>query len=110
MDELWDVVKLSQYLNMKRSSLYALIERNEIPHYRIGRLARFRLAEIDEWLLAKKHDGRSEKETFRASRKRSSLPPAASRIVKAVIDDLSPRRYNSCGKSDRRIKGLGKEG
>ena len=109
MDELWDIKRLSQYLGMKRSSLYALIERNEIPHYRIGRLARFRPAEIDEWLLTKKCEGGSGKETRRVSRRRLSPPSAASQIVRAAIDDLNPGRYNSSGKSDR-IKGLGKEG
>jgi excisionase family DNA binding protein len=42
---------------MKKSSLYAMIERQEIPHYRIGRLARFKPSEIEEWLLAKKCEG-----------------------------------------------------
>jgi len=42
MDELWDIVRLSQYLGVKRSTLYTMIERREIPHYRIGKLARFK--------------------------------------------------------------------
>jgi excisionase family DNA binding protein len=109
MDELWDIERLSRYLGMKKSSLYALVERREIPHYRIGRLARFRPAEIDEWLLTKRCEGDSEKGTRRVSRRRLSPPSAASQIVRAAIDDLKPRGYNSSGKSDR-IKGLGKEG
>ena len=78
MDELWDVAKLAQYLGMKKSSLYALVERKEIPHYRIGRLARFKPAEIDEWLLTKRCDGDSQKENRRVSRRRLSPPSAAS--------------------------------
>ncbi|OPY70841.1 MAG: Helix-turn-helix domain protein [Syntrophorhabdaceae bacterium PtaU1.Bin034] len=54
VEELWDIRRVSQYLGIKRSTLYAMIERKEIPHYRIGRLARFRQAEIDAWLLTKK--------------------------------------------------------
>ena len=53
MEELWDIRRVSQYLGIKRSTLYAMIERREIPHYRIGRLARFRQAEIDAWLLTR---------------------------------------------------------
>ena len=60
MDELWDIGRLSQYLGIKKSTLYAMIERKEIPFYRIGKLARFRPAEIDEWLLTKKQ-GRAGK-------------------------------------------------
>ena len=73
MDELWDIGRLSQYLGMKRSTLYAMIERKEIPHYRIGKLARFRPAEIDEWLLTKK----CQAETEIAGQE--ALSPAASR-------------------------------
>ena len=108
MDELWDIRRVSQYLGIKRSTLYAMIERKEIPHYRIGRLARFKQAEIEEWLLAKKCEGQ-EKETQRVCRRRLSPPSPASQIVRAAIDGLKPRGYNSSGKSDR-IKGLEKEG
>jgi excisionase family DNA binding protein len=108
MDELWDIAKLSRYLSMKRSTLYAMIERNEIPYYRIGKLARFRPTEIDEWLLTKKSDS-EQKESRRVPRKLGLPPRHPKSIVRAVIDDLNPGRYNRSGKPDR-IKGLGKEG
>ncbi|MGD0231933.1 MAG: helix-turn-helix domain-containing protein [Syntrophorhabdales bacterium] len=91
MEELWDIRRVSQYLGIKRSTLYAMIERKEIPHYRIGRLARFRQAEIEEWLLAKKCEGQSEKETRQVSKRRLSPPSPASQIVRAAIDGLKPR-------------------
>ena len=84
MDELWDIVKLSRYLSMKRSTLYTMIERKEIPHYRIGKLARFKPAEIDEWLLTKKCQGESGREIRRARRWGSS-PSAASQIVRVPL-------------------------
>ena len=105
MEELWDIRRASQYLGIKRSTLYAMIERKEIPHYRIGRLARFRQAEIDAWLLTKKQE--TEK-AIRMTRPAGSLLSPIG-IVKAAIDDINPGRYNRSGKSDR-IKGLGKEG
>lgn len=108
MDELWDIGRLSQYLGIKKSTLYAMIERKEIPYYRIGKLARFRPAEIDEWLLTKKQ-GEQKDEIRRVTRKRGSPPSPATHIVRAAIDELNPERYNPSGKSDR-IKGLGKEG
>jgi len=109
MDELWDIGRLSQYLGIKKSTLYAMIERKEIPFYRIGKLARFRPTEIDEWLLTKRCQGQQEITTRRAPRKRGSPPSPAAQIVRAVIDEVNPGRYNRLGKSDR-IKGLGKEG
>ena len=108
MDELWDIGKLSQYLGIKKSTLYAMIERKKIPFYRIGKLARFRPAEIDEWLLTKKQ-GEQEITIKRTHGKRRSPSSSAAQIVRAAIDEVNPGRYNRLGKSDR-IKGLGKEG
>ena len=68
MEELWDIRRVSQYLGIKRSTLYAMIERKEIPHYRIGRLARFRQAEIDAWLLTKKQETERAKRMARTGR------------------------------------------
>lgn len=47
---LLSVPELSVYLNIKPKTLYAKAEAGEIPHYRIGRIIRFRLDEIDAWL------------------------------------------------------------
>ena len=73
MEELWDIRRVSQYLGIKRSTLYAMIERKEIPHYRIGRLARFKQAEIDAWLLTKKRESKKKRHSGCAGRRLS--PP-----------------------------------
>lgn len=107
MDELWDIGRLSQYLGVKRSTLYTMIERKEIPHYRIGKLARFRPAEVDEWLVKK----RCHAETPTRARKAILHSPQgeAKRIVQKAIDEMRLQGYTCVGESDR-IKGLGKEG
>ena len=107
MDGLWDIGRLSQYLGVKRSTLYTMIERKEIPHYRIGKLARFRPAEIDEWLTKK----RCQIETPTRTRKAISRSPhrEATKIVRQAIDEVKLQGYTCFGESDR-IKGLGKEG
>ena len=38
-----NIDELSQYLGLKKSLLYSYVEAGEIPHYRIGRLLRFKL-------------------------------------------------------------------
>ena len=110
MDELWDIIRLSSYLGVKRSTLYALVEKKEIPHYRIGRLARFKPAEIEEWLEAKRYQGAAiKKERKKICVNQKGSTSAVKQIVIAAIDELNPGRYNCSGKTDR-IKGLEKEG
>jgi excisionase family DNA binding protein len=104
---LWDIGRLAHYLGIKRSTVYTMIERKEIPHYRIGRLARFRQSEIDEWLANKRC------QTEAPARRRKVLSnyhaTDARRIVQKVIDQVKLQRYTCVGESDH-IKGLGKEG
>jgi excisionase family DNA binding protein len=43
---------LAKLLKISISMAYKLVERNEVPHYRIGTAIRFDPAEIREWLRA----------------------------------------------------------
>lgn len=49
-DALLDVPEVAEYLRISRSSVYKLIERQQIPAIRIGRLLRVRRKELDETL------------------------------------------------------------
>ena len=44
------VKDISEYLKIKEKAIYALVNRSLIPHSRIGKLIRFKLEEIDEWM------------------------------------------------------------
>lgn len=46
--------RLAELLSISRQQVYRLVERNLIPHYRIGRSVRFDAAEIREWLHSKR--------------------------------------------------------
>jgi excisionase family DNA binding protein len=59
---IWLTVKeLARYINMKEKTLYYLVRNGSIPHYRVGKLVRFKKDEIDQWMdtkqvkLAKNH-------------------------------------------------------
>ena len=47
-----DVTEVAEYLRISRSSVYKLIERQQIPAIRIGRLLRVRKKDLDETLHA----------------------------------------------------------
>jgi excisionase family DNA binding protein len=41
--------ELSEHLGLAIATVYDWIYRKKIPHYKMGRLVRFDLKEIDEW-------------------------------------------------------------
>ncbi len=48
---MWLTVKeLSEIFKFKKSTVYLWVERGVIPHYKIGRLVRFKSEEVEEWL------------------------------------------------------------
>ena len=52
-DRLWRIGEVSRYLGVPRSAVYKMTaarSSNPIPHLKLGRLLRFRKADIDEWL------------------------------------------------------------
>lgn len=53
-EPLVDARQAAHHLNMPLYFLSSAAKRKElkIPHYRIGRLLRFKISELDTWLLA----------------------------------------------------------
>ncbi len=65
------VNEASRYLGIKISTLYAMVERKEIPHYRVGRLIKFKKADLDafmeEYRLASEDKGFTVRSIGRSS-------------------------------------------
>src|SRR5512136_1907618 len=107
LKEFLPVDELSQYLGIKKSSLYSLVEKREIPHYRIGRLVRFEKSEIDGWM-----DGHREECTDVSKEARKVLRVAAGpgrdieRVVKKAIDDAKGVVYTASNGKPDQVKGL----
>lgn len=101
---LLSVPELAAYLSIKTKTLYAKIEAGEIPHYRIGRLVRFRLDEINAWLEGCRKDSSliSNKHKGKVSRTRLKLNDQISTLIAKTIDEEQEKYYISDhGKSDR---------
>ena len=52
MKERWYSVKeIAQYLGVKQDTLYKwILRKNDIPAHKVGRLWKFKLKEVDEWI------------------------------------------------------------
>jgi excisionase family DNA binding protein len=54
--EFLNINEVSEYLGIKTSTLYFYVENGSIPHYRVGRLIRFKKQEIDQWMAGNKKE------------------------------------------------------
>ena len=49
--ESWvDVEQVAEHLGIQRHSIYRWIDNKGFPAHKIGRLLRFKLSEVDEWV------------------------------------------------------------
>lgn len=52
-EERWvGVEDVADHLNVNKDSVYRWIEKKGLPAHRVGRLFRFKLSEVDEWVRA----------------------------------------------------------
>jgi excisionase family DNA binding protein len=53
MTEPWTSVEdIARHLGVAKDSIYRWIERRSLPAHRIGRLWKFKVSEVDEWVRA----------------------------------------------------------
>jgi excisionase family DNA binding protein len=58
--EQWvSVEQIAHHLNVKTFTIYKWLERKHMPAHKVGRLWRFKITEIDEWV--RKGDAGEEK-------------------------------------------------
>jgi len=126
-DRFLNIHELAIYLGIKPKTLYARVQ--EIPHYKVGRLIRFKREDVDVWMerhkVAKTENSQDEKQGHgsstpttdpalesprtRRSRKRRSPITDIDRMISKAIDQVKVGGYTaSHGKSDQ-VKGSGKE-
>lgn len=107
---LLTVEQVSSLLNMKRSFVYGLVESGTIPYYRIGRLIRFRLNDIESWMENHRIEPLEANKRARAILKAADKTTLdIDRVVKKSIEGVKEKVYTpNHGRPDR-IRGLGKE-
>lgn len=109
--EILNIDEVSEYLCIKKSSLYSKVERKEIPYYKIGHLIRFKKSDIDLWMEKSKIDPlKVEEKSKPILTRRNGKAVDVEEIVKRAIADSQGIKYTPQYKGDRtRIRGLGKE-
>ena len=61
-NERWlSVDEIALYLGVKRDTVYKWIHRKDLPGHKVGRLWRFRIAEVDSWVTKDRMKNRSKK-------------------------------------------------
>jgi len=61
MEKLLTPQEVADYLGVKKSTIYQWTHQEYIPHVKLGKLVRFRLKDIDEWLERKTVSGRTSR-------------------------------------------------
>jgi len=68
-EERWvGVEDVAKHLDVNKDSVYRWIEKMGLPAHRVGRLFRFKISEIDDWVRA---DGASEAGDASATKKKT---------------------------------------
>jgi len=49
-----DVVEIADLLGVEKSTIYAWVHTRQIPYYKIGRLVKFKMEEIEQWIREKR--------------------------------------------------------
>jgi excisionase family DNA binding protein len=61
--ERWlSVGQIADHLGVNRDTIYKWIERKQMPAHKVGRLWKFKVSQVDEWVQAGRASGR-EKQT-----------------------------------------------
>ena len=110
MKEIMNIDELSDYLRIKKSSLYSKVESKEIPYYKIGHLVRFKRSDIELWMEKSKVETMDpQKRARKILRGIGNNTTDIDTLVKETIAEAKAIHYTLMkGKPDR-IRGLRKE-
>jgi len=94
--ELLSVDDLSEYLNIKKSTVYSLVENGELPYYRIGRLIRCKRSDVDAWMETHRvKESVGKEKTKRTAKSVSKSKTDIDRIIRNAIDESTGLKYNA---------------
>ncbi len=110
LKEFLTVDEISEYLNIKKSTVYSMVESGKIPCYRFGRLIRVSKQDTDDWIKERKEDpvdpDKKANQLFKSIRNRAIN--IESTIKKIIEEEKDMEDTPNHGRPDR-IKSLREE-
>jgi excisionase family DNA binding protein len=104
------VLDVASLLSVRPSTVYQWVSLGEIPHYRLGRIVRFRRKDLEVWVEGfrkERVDGeRKAKEILSVIGRETQ---DIDRIIKKSIAEVKGNRYTSSLEKPGKDKGLRKE-
>ncbi len=105
------VLEVPSLLSVKPSTVYQRASSGEIPHYRLGRILRFKRKDLEAWIEGHRKEKmigeqRKAREILRSLRGKTHDIDS---ILKKSTAEVRGNQYTSSHRETRPIKGLGKE-
>jgi excisionase family DNA binding protein len=104
------VPEVASILSVKQSTVYQWAKSGEIPHYRLGRIVRFKRKDVEAWVEGfRKERVGEEKKAREILRVVSRGPQDIDPVIKKSIAEIKGNRYNPPQEKPGRVKGLREE-
>jgi excisionase family DNA binding protein len=107
--EFLTISELSKYLKIKPSTLYSWVKAEEIPHYRLHKIVRFKKEDIDAWIEGHKRESNSDKRVRNILKAIRKSKMSVDVFLKKTIDEVKGNRYNPLHGRPDQIKDLRRE-
>lgn len=92
--EFITIQEVSEYLHIKPATLYAKVGAGDLPHYKVGRLVRFKREDIDQWMETHRRDPSYANTTVKAILKATNKKVVdVDSIVKRAIEEVKGNVY-----------------
>jgi excisionase family DNA binding protein len=110
-EKFWTVSEASLFLSVKPSTIYQWVHLKKIPHYKIGRIIRFKRRDLEAWVeefrKERVDEKRKAKEILRAICRET---PDIDLIIEKSIEEVRGLNYTFGNGRPDRIKSLRREG
>ncbi len=104
------VLDVASLLSVRPSTVYQWVSSGEIPHYRLGRIVRFKRKDLEAWVEGfRKERVDEERKARKILRTIGREAQDIDHIIKKSIDEAKGLKYTPSQDKPGRVKGLREE-